>query len=213
MLSLLPLFALALAPPPPDTTFCETRLSGPGLPVAIARIEVDRAHAVVDTTLGYATRDLRVGWSVKGGALNAESVQTHLSLPTFTLAPDTAFPVTLSFLVDGQEVLSRSFSESTVLVVHSGVEPPAWAGPRRRGFYPGLELDVAPGFTPNLVGARDAQLVGTTASGQRIGVIDLPLPDWEQLREDAAKAFVEMEAQRMQRKCTVDLRVIISSPH
>jgi hypothetical protein len=63
------------------------------------------------------------------------------------------------------------------------------------------------------VGARTAQLVGTTASGERIGAIDLPLPDWNQLATDAAKAFVAMEAQRMQRKCTVDLRVLVSSPH
>jgi outer membrane protein TolC len=111
MLSLLPIFALAFAPPSPESTFWEARLSGPDLPVATARIEVDRAHAVVDTTLHYATRDLRVGWSVKGGMLDASSVQTRLSLPTFTLAPETPFPVTLRFLVDGREVLSGSFSE------------------------------------------------------------------------------------------------------
>ncbi len=213
MLSVLPLFALALALPAQVTKFCETRLYGPGPPVAFARLEVDRAHAVVGTMLLFSTRHYKAAWSVEGGSLNASSVQTHLSLPTFALSPETPFPVTLTFLIDGREVLSRTFEESTVLVVHSGVEPPPWTGPRRKGFYPGVEIDVVSGATPSLFGARSAELVGTTADGERIGVIELPLPAWDQLTADARKAFAEMEAKRMQRKCDRDLHINVSSSH
>lgn len=207
------LLALAAAPAagrPPlwDTTLCETRLTPPGFPHAIARIHVDKDHAVLDKTLLYAERDFSAGWSVPGATLDGNSRLTGFGALMFALPHGVAYPITLTFRVDGREIASRRFAAPSLDIVYpSEVRRPEWIGaPRPNQFQPGVSFEVDPEALP-LLGATSAELIGTAASGEHIGTLVLPLPDWTALAQAARPGFADLEARRMERKCTEPLYI------
>ena len=155
-------FASAPAPPPgrsplDDTTLCEARLMPPGIPQIIARIHVDAIHGVVDKILQYWEHEYSAAWSIPGGTLDENSTLIRFGGLSFALPHDAAYPVTISFLLDGKEVASRRFHEPTLGIVYSSeVRRPDWIGaPRPNQFQPGVDFEVPPDAVPLLARALE----------------------------------------------------------
>ena len=209
------LLALAPAPASPaagETLLCEERVIEEGRVHATAAIDIDADFAVVDATMFYSAWALEAAWTVRGGDIGRFRTLKRIRFDHITLPHEAVFPVTVVYLIDGREVARGSFAEPSSRVVHSQETPaPALAGPpRTKQFYPGVELTVQASEASDPCGAARAELIATSAAGERIGHTVLALPDWETLAERGRAGFAALETERMQRRCLTQPMLIVT---
>lgn len=174
-----------------------------GRPWLLAEVEESQDKALLRKTLtvkmdGYTAVFDVAKWRA-GKALSL----TTIKLDTWAPPPNTSYPLTIDFRINGVSVNTQTFAGPNMTLVNF-VEPdrdqPRLRGASRWRERPAVEFEPIP-TTARLFGASDVELAGRTGEGRTLAALHLPVPDWEMVAAFSAATFPELEQSRRSGQC------------
>jgi hypothetical protein len=189
-----------------ESLFCSHALESPDRPRGFARLEVNRAHRLLQRRLSLWDKEYGATWEFGTRNFDPARPPAELEVHAIKLSRDTQFPVSAALRFDGTTVWRATFARPTTnLVVPSD---------RRTNtplsLHPGVAIVTGPGEVPSLFGVRDAEVVLHSAEGSVVATQPLPMPDWSEIENRVSKAFALAENERRRRPCKPDIIVTAS---
>lgn len=207
--------AAVLSFPPIESTnlYCEQALRSDSGGQVIAHLVVEAARdgTFIGSTLTVNRPSFKVSWRISKPLLDRTTPVISMGMDDVGLPRGTAFPVTVSLLIDRLLTWRRSYAAATSIIIDTNAMIRAGL-PVHNALafgHPGISPEVDAAGLTTLFGARQVQFTSTSGDVV-VAVKPLDLPDWSVLASFTARAFVALQADRARGLCKPRSEIVVS---